>query len=188
MLKSNLLCTVLSLTQFFICRYPDDPFDRFWEPFVDNKHAIAANANVSVSGFWNLPPSKIFETALATEQGKSMELIWPPVLLSSSRYYIALYFADTPESSPGGLRVFDIIINGMPYFRNLNVTPDGAAVFATQWPLAGATNITLNPAAGSKKGPLINGGEIFQVLELGGRTLTRDGMLTNSLLTFYWGK
>lgn len=110
-----------------------------------------------------------------------MELTWPPVFLSSSRYYIALYFADNPSSSREGTRVFDIIINGIPYYRNLNATPDGVAVFATHWPLSGATNITLNPAPGSNKGPWINGGEIFQVLELGGRTLTRDGTLPNNL-------
>lgn len=162
-------------------RCPDDPFDRFWEPLVDNKKPEPGNLNVSVSGFWNLPPSKIFKTALATRPAERMELTWPPVFLSSSRYYIALYFADNPSSSWEGTRVFDIIINGIPYYRNLNVTPDGAAVFATHWPLSGATNITLNPAPGSNKGPLINGGEIFQVLELGGRTLTRDVIALETL-------
>ncbi|XP_052294053.1 probable LRR receptor-like serine/threonine-protein kinase At1g67720 isoform X1 [Citrus sinensis] len=162
-------------------RYPDDPFDRFWEPLVDNKKPEPGNLNVSVSGFWNLPPSKIFKTALATRPAERMELTWPPVFLSSSRYYIALYFADNPSSSREGTRVFDIIINGIPYHRNLNVTPDGVVVFATHWPLSGATNITLNPAPGSNKGPLINGGEIFQVLELGGRTLTRDVIALETL-------
>ncbi|XP_031276598.1 probable LRR receptor-like serine/threonine-protein kinase At1g67720 [Pistacia vera] len=156
-------------------KYPDDKFDRYWEPFGDNAHMVAGNKNVSVSGFWNLPPKKIFETALATGPKKHMELIWPPVLLTNSRYYIALYFADNPDSSSlGGSRMFDIIINHVPYYRNLSVKPDGAVIFAKQWPLKGATNITLIPVAGSNKGPLINGGEIFHLLDLGGRTLTRD--------------
>ncbi|KAK3190006.1 hypothetical protein Dsin_029567 [Dipteronia sinensis] len=151
--------------------YPDDPFDRFWEPLGDRAtaHTVAGNKNVSVSGFWNLPPQKVFETALAT-----MELIWPPVLLTRSRYYIALYFADNPDLSPEASRVFDVIINGVAYCKNLNVTSEGVAVFANSWPLDGAMKITFNPAAGSIRGPLINGGEIFQVLDLGGRTLTRD--------------
>lgn len=77
--------------------------------------------------------------------------------------------------------MFDITINGQPYYRDLNMTPDGIAVFATRWPLSGATNITLTPAAGSNRGPLINGGEIFRVLDMGGTTHTRDGMFISTL-------
>ncbi|MCH89838.1 leucine-rich repeat receptor-like serine/threonine-protein kinase, partial [Trifolium medium] len=47
-------------------------------------------------------------------------------------------------------------------------------VFANQWPLSGPTTITLTPSASSSLGPLINAGEIFNVLPLGGRTSTRD--------------
>ncbi|KAL5785490.1 hypothetical protein ACOSQ2_007882 [Xanthoceras sorbifolium] len=162
-------------------RYPDDQFDRFWEPLGDNAHTVAGNKNVSVSGFWNLPPQKVFETALATRQAESMELRWPPVLLLSSRYYIALYFADNPDSSPEASRVFDVILNGVTYYRNLNVTSEGVVVFAMSWPLVGATNLTLNPAVGSIRGPLINGGEIFQLLDLGGRTHTRDAIALDKL-------
>lgn len=73
--------------------------------------------------------------------------------------------------------MFNVGINGITYYSNLNVTPAGLVVFATQWPLAGTTKITLTPAVGSKSGPSINGGEVFQALVLGGRTLTRDGRL-----------
>ena len=76
-------------------------------------------------------------------------------------------------------RVFNISINDVPYYHNLNVTPAGACVFATRWPLRGPTKITLTPAVGSDIGPLINAGEIFEVLDLGGRTATRDGMFTS---------
>ncbi|KAI9194815.1 hypothetical protein LWI28_009399 [Acer negundo] len=167
-----------------ILRYPGDPFDRFWEPLGDpaTTHTVAGNKNVSVSGFWNLPPQKVFETALATRQAERMELIWPPVLLTFSRYYIALYFAENPDLSPEASRVFDVDINGVAYYKNLNVTSEGVAVLAKSWPLDGATKITFNPAAGSIRGPLINGGEIFKVLDLGGRTLTRDVIALEKLI------
>jgi Leucine-rich repeat (LRR) protein len=51
---------------------------------------------------------------------------------------------------------------------------DGATVFATQWPLAGSTKISLSATSGSDTGPLINAGEIFQVLTLGRKTHTGD--------------
>ncbi|KAK9933383.1 hypothetical protein M0R45_020581 [Rubus argutus] len=151
-----------------IIRYPDDQFDRFWEPFGDANRNDSSNANASVSGLWNLPPSKVFETELTTNRFQKIELKWPPWPVQDANYYIALYFADSRE------RGFNIIINDVPYYKDLNVTEAGLVVYATEWPLGGTTNITLTPSSGSALGPSINAGEAFQVLTLGGRTLTRD--------------
>ncbi|KAL4282701.1 hypothetical protein GQ457_16G028810 [Hibiscus cannabinus] len=155
-------------------RYPDDHFDRYWEPYDENVYVIASNNTPPVSGFWNIPPSKVFEAALSTDQLESLELRWPPLSLPSSTYYIALYFADNSDSISSSSRVLDIHINDVRYCSNLGVTSAGAAVFATRWPLVGSTKITLSPAANSNFSPLINAGEIFDVLPLGGRTHTRD--------------
>ncbi|XP_042495512.1 putative leucine-rich repeat receptor-like serine/threonine-protein kinase At2g14440 isoform X1 [Macadamia integrifolia] len=155
-----------------IIKFPDDQFDRYWEPFGDSNPTIQSIRNVSASGFWNLPPEKIFDTALMSKQ--TMELQWPPGPLLNDTYYIALYFADNGNASQGSSRVLNITVNGIEYYRNLKVTPFGAVVFATKWPLSGQTKIILTPAAGSDVGPLINAGEIFGLLSLGGRTITRD--------------
>ncbi|KAE8717606.1 hypothetical protein F3Y22_tig00110044pilonHSYRG00263 [Hibiscus syriacus] len=157
-----------------IIRYPDDRFDRYWEPYEGNVYVIASNNTPLVSGFWNIPPSKVFEGALSTDQLGALELSWPPLSLPNSTYYIALYFADNSDSIPSSSRLLDIHINDVMYCSNLGVTSAGAAVFATSWQLAGPTKITLSPAANSNISPLINAGEIFNVLPLGGRTHTRD--------------
>ncbi|KAF2284159.1 hypothetical protein GH714_019641 [Hevea brasiliensis] len=120
-----------------IIRYPDDRFDRFWEPFGDKDPTTSENKNLSISGIWNLPPSKVFETELTASQSGPLELRWPLAPLQNSMYYIALYFAD--DLAPW-----------RPYKYNLT------------------------PSAGSSFPPLINAGEVFQVMVLGGRTLTRD--------------
>ncbi|WVY98298.1 hypothetical protein V8G54_030449 [Vigna mungo] len=151
-------------------RYPDDQFDRIWVPFEQSSSAKASTDNVSVYGFWNLPPAKIFETHIGSEQLESLELSWPAALLPSSKYYIALYFAD----NTAGSRVFNISVNGITYYHNLIVIPSGTVVFASQWPLSGPTTITLTPDAISTRGPLINAGEVFYLLPLEGRTSTRD--------------
>ena len=140
--------------------------------------AMSSFRNVPVSDFWNLPPVKIFETELASRGVEPIEFQWPPASLPNSTYYIALYFANDRNSSS---RMFHISINGITYYHNLSVTSDGVAVFATKWLLGGLTNIILTPAAESEIGPLINAGEVFNLLNLGGRTLTRDGMFTNNL-------
>lgn len=165
-------------------RYPDDEFDRFWAPF--GRENPTSNRNVSVSGFWNLPPLKIFETELTSGQSKPLDLDWPPLSLPNSTYYISLYFAhNSNSSSTESSRVFNISINGITYYSNLNVTPAGLAVFATQWPLSGPTRLTLTPSVDSKFAPSINGGEVFEVLPLGGKTLTRDGIYASIILSLF---
>lgn len=162
-------------------RYPDDMFDRYWEPFGESNSINASSNNVSVSGFWNLPPLKLFETWMGSDQLESLELRWPPESLPDSRFYIALYFADNNVSSSGASRIFDITVNGITYYHDLMVNLAGVVVFASQWPLSGPVTITLTPTASSSLGPLINAGEIFQVLPLGGRTSTRDGIASDAI-------
>lgn len=154
-------------------RYPDDQFDRFWEPLGGNSPTVTGIRNLSVSGFWNRPPSKVFETVLTSGVSEPLELPWPPSSLPNSSYYIALYFADHNSSSDSS-RVLNISINSVTYYQDLSVSPAGVAVFASRWPLFGATKITLTPASGSNLIPLINAGEVYNVLSLGGRTHTRD--------------
>lgn len=127
---------------------------------------------------------KCFQTKLSVGQPEPLTFQWPPASLPNSSYYIALYFADDRDSSSGVPRVFNININNIVYFRDLNVIPNGVVVYANQWPLAGPTTITLSPAAGSTVGPLINAGEVFSAVLLGGRTHTRDGMVMRTYIFF----
>lgn len=152
-----------------IVRYPDDRFDRYWQPFMGNTRATSGTEDISASGFWNLPPSNVFGTALTADQDNLMELQWPPVFLPNSTYYIALYFAD---KSFAGTRAFDVFINDYSFYNNLKVTSSGIVLFATQWNLSGLTKITLSPL--SSVPPMINAGEIFGIFSLGGITLTHD--------------
>ncbi|XP_010277754.1 PREDICTED: probable LRR receptor-like serine/threonine-protein kinase At1g67720 [Nelumbo nucifera] len=162
-----------------LIKFPDDKFDRYWEPFGEISPTIQSFRNLSDSGIWNLPPSKVFSTELTSDQGMPRELRWPQRSLPNSTYYIALYFADDHDASLGNITVLNIAINGIQYYSNLSVTSAGVAVFATQWPLSGLTTITLAPPPGSAMGALINAGEVFNVLPLGGRTLTRDVVALN---------
>ncbi|CAI9770982.1 unnamed protein product [Fraxinus pennsylvanica] len=162
-----------------IIKYPDDQFDRYWEPFGESNSPSLSSENVSVSGIWNVPPVRVFTTRLAKEQPEPLVLMWPPASLPNSTYYIALYFADDRVSTSS--RMLDITINGITYYNNLSLTPTGVVVFASQWPLSGLTNLTLTPSTGSNIGPLINAGEVFQMLTVGGKTLARDVVAIESL-------
>ncbi|XP_047947073.1 probable LRR receptor-like serine/threonine-protein kinase At1g67720 [Salvia hispanica] len=155
--------------------YPDDQFNRYWQPFGADAFPLSNPQELAVSGIWNLPPQKVFHTRLSKSLVEPLTLNWPPGPLPGGvNYSIALYFADDHASDSNNSRAMDITINGVPYYRNLIRTPVGLVVFSSQWPLAGITNLTLSPAPGSTAGPLINAGEVYQVLPSGGKTLARD--------------
>ncbi|CAN8269921.1 unnamed protein product [Cochlearia groenlandica] len=156
-----------------IIRFPDDQFDRFWEPYSLNS-TVPNNRKLETSGFWNLPPSRIFNTDLRATQVQPFEFTWPPMPLPNSIYYVALYFAHDSDSLTDGSRVFDVSINGITYYKELSVVPDGSVIFTSKWPLEGLTTLNLSPKGGSSLVPLINGGEMFELIPLGGKTLVRD--------------
>jgi hypothetical protein len=163
---------------FFICklRYPDDSFDRHWQPFPDSKHAVSSTHNVTSGDFWNLPPPDVFNTALVAEQNAPLVLQWPPIPLQNDSYYVALYFADTLDDNS---RTFDVNISDYRFYENLTVTSAGHSVFATQWILSGLTRVILSSKSGLP--PLINAGEVFGLFPIGRLTITRDG---KSLVAF----
>ncbi|KAI3445989.1 hypothetical protein Pfo_002654 [Paulownia fortunei] len=157
-----------------IISFPEDNFNRYWQPFKDDNPFVSSQSNVTPTTFWNIPPQKAFASALTTSRGKNLTLNWPPFSLSSGLYYIAFYFQDNRHPSPYSWRVFDIHVNGDKFYQNLNATASGQSVVGTEWPLTGKTEISLIPSNDARVGPLINAGELFQILAVGGKTVTRD--------------
>lgn len=163
--------------------FPEDQFDRLWQPFMDQNPVVESHSNVSSAEFWNLPPQQAFSRAITTSRGKKLTVQWPPVPLPSTLYYIALYFQDNRTPSPYSWRVFSVSLNGQNFYNNLNVTTEGVTVYASQWPLSGLTEITLTPGDNVPVGPVINAGEVFQILPFGERTNPRDVMAMEDLAT-----
>lgn len=94
--------------------------------------------------------------------------------LPDSIYYVAFYFQEIRSPGPFSWRVFNVSVNGEVFYNSLNVTTTGVSVYSMEWPLKGQVEIVMNPREDMDVGPLINAGEIFQILPLGGRTVTRD--------------
>ncbi|VVA98198.1 unnamed protein product [Arabis nemorensis] len=163
--------------------YPDDQYNRLWQPFSDQKiPTVTSRSSIKPSDFWNIPPSKAFVEGFTASSGKPLELLWPPFPLPATKYYVALYFQDNRSPSPMSWRAFDVSINGVSFSRNLNVSTNGVMVYSGQWPLSGQTKITLTPAKDAPMEAVINAGEVFQVLPLGGTTNIRDATAMEDLL------
>ncbi|KAK9056668.1 hypothetical protein SSX86_024030 [Deinandra increscens subsp. villosa] len=164
-----------------IYNYPDDAFNRYWQPFIDGNPTVESHANVTSSEFWNRPPEKVFLSGSTTSRGKNLTIHWPPFSLPANRYYVALYFQDNRNTSPYSWRLFTVFIDGEVFYQDLNVTTKGVTVYGTEWPLSGETEITLIPRSDMPVGPTINAGEIFQILPLSGTTFGGDGTLPKEI-------
>ncbi|GAV92168.1 LRR_4 domain-containing protein/Malectin_like domain-containing protein [Cephalotus follicularis] len=161
--------------------FPDDPFNRLWQPFKDENPSVMSQTSINPSDFWNLPPKKALAAAINQSRNKTLLLKWPAMSLPSTKYYIALYFQDHRPRYPTNWRVFNVSVNGQNFYSNLNVTTNGVTVYSSQWPLSGQTEIILTPASNMPVGPLINAAEVLQILPIGGRTQTRDVMAMEDL-------
>ncbi|GJN08862.1 hypothetical protein PR202_ga26822 [Eleusine coracana subsp. coracana] len=157
-----------------IVSYPDDPYNRYWAPFSDANPAVESHSPIAPDDFWNLPPAKALKAGVTASRGKKLAVQWPPAELPAASYYVALYFQDSRTASPFSWRVFDVAVNGQDFFRGLNASAAGVMVYSSMMRLAGKTEILLTPNETSPVGPMINAGEIYMILPLGGRTTTRD--------------
>ncbi|XP_065871831.1 putative leucine-rich repeat receptor-like serine/threonine-protein kinase At2g14440 [Euphorbia lathyris] len=164
-----------------IIGFPDDQFSRFWQPFTDENAITTSKSSVNPLDFWNLPPAEVFKTGITSKTGKKLSIQWPTSSLPNTKYYVALYFQDDRNPGPESWRVLSISINGRPFYGNLNVTTKGVNVYAKEWPLSGMTQITLTSAENMNVSPLVNAGEIFQIVPLAGRTLTKDALAMEDL-------
>jgi hypothetical protein len=163
-------------------RYPGDRFNRYWEAYSGgNIPVVESQASVATEAFWNKPPEAVFRRGLTASRGKSLDLQWPPAALPAASYYLALYFQDNRAPSALSWRVFDVAVNGQPFFTSLNVSTTGTMVYGAEWPLSGQTRITLTPVPDSPVGPVINAAELMMIVPLGGRTHPRDGNLISAL-------
>ncbi|KAL6867246.1 hypothetical protein ACP4OV_015270 [Aristida adscensionis] len=157
-----------------IVSYPDDPYNRYWAPFVDANPTVESHSDISPEDFWNMPPAKALKAGVTTSRGKKLTVQWPPAELPAASYYLALYFQDPRTASAYSWRVFDVTVNGQEFFLGLNASASGVMVYSNMMQLQGKTEIVLTPNETSPVGPLINAGEIYQIVPAGGRTTTKD--------------
>jgi hypothetical protein len=99
----------------YLCRYPDDSFDRYWFPEGVNSTFVnisttplqsLSNVSVIIDGAGpSYPPPAVLETALTTTN--SMRISFPDTI---SRGYLGLYFAELDPTANNYSRQFEIQI------------------------------------------------------------------------------
>ncbi|RLN16609.1 hypothetical protein C2845_PM02G36910 [Panicum miliaceum] len=142
-----------------VVRYPDDPDDRAWTPWVDPKDWSEVSTAEQVGGLPMAAPSAVMQTAITPlNASRIIEFSWDAV---PNHAY------PTPSLDANATRQFYITINGKLFYR-LPVTPDHlfTNIVYNMEPHWGFNqyNVTLNATANSTLPPVINAAEIFSVI------------------------
>ncbi|KAG0578742.1 hypothetical protein KC19_4G046800 [Ceratodon purpureus] len=147
--------------------YPQDPYDRTWrnDGVGNSPSALTTDQVVSIGAAYNRPPSLIMQTA---KFGAGANDTFTKAVPISTHYVLYLYFAEIDNTTTVGSRVFDILINDVPWVKNFDILANRSGVLYESMQLTKAIesavpsfSFTLVPSANTAQPPLINGAEVL---------------------------
>ncbi|CAL9085289.1 unnamed protein product [Musa textilis] len=98
-------------------RFPDDPYDRVWSPYMDPSWStLSSTLEVNNSGNMFEPPSAVMQSAVTPASGSQLAFSWDSVS-PDDELYAVLHFAELQKLTGNSTRVFDITWNGDPWFQ-----------------------------------------------------------------------
>ncbi|RLN00334.1 putative leucine-rich repeat receptor-like protein kinase [Panicum miliaceum] len=159
-----------------VVRYPDDPYDRVWLPWLDATvwdTVSTAKRVLNVEADLFEAPSKVMQTAITPRGGNTsdrIEFSWtsrPQPRDPAPRYILVLYFSELQPLPGGSARQFYININGELWYPG-GFTPSylvTSQIYSIS-PMWGSDqyNVSLNATANSTLPPIINAVEVFSVI------------------------
>jgi len=168
----------------YLCRYPDDIFDRYWFPEGVNSTFVnmsttplqsLSNVSVIIDKFPLHFPPVVMETALTTKN--SMRISFPDTI---SEGYLGLYFAELDPTANNYSRQFEIQI---PQTARVVINPYLAGGFDNSSPLTFLDLLEVNyfdmiirPYSNTSValGPLVNALEFSELMQNEVALLTND--------------
>ncbi|XP_030949055.1 putative leucine-rich repeat receptor-like serine/threonine-protein kinase At2g19230 [Quercus lobata] len=150
-------------------RYPDDVYDRYWIPELDDDWVQVTTSSTINSQNANNIPDIVLRTA-AQSQNASIPLnfSWSPPD-SLSKCYVYFHFAEIEKLEAGQQRELTINLNGQHYLTE-SIKLDylnPITVVQTDHPSSGELlNFSITAAEGTKLPPILNAVEFFELKEL----------------------
>ncbi|CAN6350417.1 unnamed protein product [Urochloa humidicola] len=155
-------------------RYPDDPHDRVWGPWIDTAAFDVISTTNKVLNIDNDlfdAPSKVMQTAITPLNAtKPIHFYWDnkPQLRDPTPQYIAvMYFSDLQLLPNNSVREFYINVNGELWSPG-GITPDylrsNAVYSEVPFRASARYNVIINATANSTLPPFINAVEVFSII------------------------
>nr|XP_025677933.1 probable LRR receptor-like protein kinase At1g51890 [Arachis hypogaea] len=174
-------------------RYEDDPYDRIWEPYWDDKWTQLSSGFSSDNLIQNdfKVPAVVMETAATPKNATaSLDFQWEDDYADNNetqhQYYFYLHFAEFRKLEENQTSSFNISLNDVPWVRRELVYGIAYTRYTTS-PLFGHKNfhISIIRAESSSVPPIINALEIYLVKDFSSQNLANNnltGSVSNELL------
>ncbi|KAI5019610.1 hypothetical protein ZWY2020_044498 [Hordeum vulgare] len=156
-----------------IIRYPADPHDRVWYPWIDATNWVEMSSKRKVQNVDDdhfEAPSAVMQTAIRPRNAsQSIEFFWdaePQPNDPSPGYIAIMHFSELQLLPSNAVREFYVNLNGKPWYPS-GFTPDYLYSGATYNSLPSRHsryNISINATANSTLPPIINAVEVFSVI------------------------
>ena len=173
----------------FLCRYPDDGYDRYWFPeHVNNAFVngttpltnLSTTSLVSTSGTTGSIPSSVLQTCLAMSTPGNMTFYFP--LQQNSTYaYWEIYWAELDPNATVTSRQFTIHVPGFAPDLPVNVYNYTGGLYSVLDVPLWYSNFHLTPQTSkfvqystptSVYGPILNALELFAITDVISSTTT----------------
>uniref|UniRef100_A0A6P3YT83 non-specific serine/threonine protein kinase n=1 Tax=Ziziphus jujuba TaxID=326968 RepID=A0A6P3YT83_ZIZJJ len=151
-------------------RYPDDIYDRFWDPYNPNNWTSLSNSslirNIRVRNSYH-PPAIVMSTAATRKNIEDSLDFWLPNDESSSQlYYVYIHFAEIEDLKDHQIREFNISYDDVedwygPFSPNYSRTTTVFSPIA----LEAGRRISIFATRNSTLPPIVNGYEVYKVKE-----------------------
>ncbi|GJM89516.1 hypothetical protein PR202_ga05717 [Eleusine coracana subsp. coracana] len=155
-----------------VVRYPDDPYDRVWTPWIVVADEWAEiSTTEKVGGATIAPPSAVVQTAITPRNtSKNIEFTLYPVpnhVYPAPRYIGLVHFAELQRLAVNTTRQFYLTVNGKLWYA-LPIKPDYLFTNTiydreANEPLD-VYHVSINATANSTLPPIINAIEVFSAI------------------------
>ncbi|URD94659.1 receptor-like serine threonine-protein kinase [Musa troglodytarum] len=149
-------------------RFPDDPYDRVWSPYMDPSWStLSSTLEVNNSGNMFEPPSAVMQSAVTPASGSQLAFSWDSVS-PDDELYAVLHFAELQKLTGNSTRVFNITRNGDPRFQWYTPPYLSADGIHSTVPFEGYSRYeyVLNATSDSTLPPIINAFEVYSLMQL----------------------
>ncbi|KAB2041880.1 hypothetical protein ES319_D02G178400v1 [Gossypium barbadense] len=174
-----------------LVRYPDDPYDRFWESDLDRRQnflvgVAPGTARISTSKNVDIrtreyPPVKVMQTAVVGTEGELSYRLNLEGFPANARAYA--YFAEIEDLAPNETRKFQLREPYIPDYSNavVNIAENANGSYTLYEPsymnvtLDFVLSFTFSKTNDSTEGPLLNAMEISKYQQIAAKTERQDG-------------
>ncbi|XP_039034540.1 probable LRR receptor-like serine/threonine-protein kinase At1g67720 [Hibiscus syriacus] len=173
-----------------LVRYPDDPYDRFWESDLDRRQnflvgvargteRIKTSKNIDIRTR-EYPPVKVMQTAVVGTEGNLSYRLNLEGFPANARAYA--YFAEIEDLAPNETRKFRLREPYIPDYSNavVNIAENSNGSYTLYEPsymnvtLDFVLSFTFSKTYDSTRGPLLNAIEINKYQQIAAKTDRRD--------------